>query len=173
MKGVIARCLSDLVQEKFGKDKWEKILETSGLSPNTLFAVTADIPDEAVMNVLKNTCSVLGITHNQAADAFGDYWVNTYAPKIYKSYYAGKQSAREMLLKMDDVHTLVTKNIANAHPPRFEYEWSNDKTLVMHYKSSRGMIDFLVGLIKGVGRYFKEDLKVRKLGPDKVEVIFP
>lgn len=173
MKGAIARCLSDLVQEKFGRDKWEKVLETSGLSPNTIFAVTADIPDDAVMKVVQNTCTVLGITPIQAADAFGEYWVNTYAPKIYKSYYAGKTSARDMLLNMDNVHKAVTQSIPNAHPPRFEYEWTNDKTLVMHYKSNRGLIDFLVGLIKGVGKYFKEDLRVRKLGPDKVEVIFP
>jgi hypothetical protein len=173
MKGVIAKCLGELVQEKFGRDKWGAILEKSGLSPNTIFVVTSDVPDDAVMTVVQNTCAVLGITLQQAADAFGDYWVNTYAPKIYKSYYAGKSSAREMLLNMDNVHKMVTQSIPNAHPPRFEYEWKNDKTLVMHYKSNRGLVDFLVGLVKGVGTYFKEDLKVRKIGADKVEVIFP
>jgi len=31
----------------------------------------------------------------------------------------------------------------------------------------------MVGLIKGVGKHYKEELKVRKLGADRVEVIFP
>jgi hypothetical protein len=43
----------------------------------------------------------------------------------------------------------------------------------MKYKSHRNLIDFLVGLIKGVGKFYKEDLKVTKLTNDKVEIVFP
>jgi hypothetical protein len=43
----------------------------------------------------------------------------------------------------------------------------------MKYKSRRGLIDFMVGLIKGVGKFYKEDLKVTKLSSDKVEIVFP
>jgi len=68
---------------------------------------------------------------------------------------------------------MVTKNIQNAHPPRFEYEWKDQKTLIMKYKSHRNLIDFLVGLIKSVGKFYKEDLKVTKLTNDKVEIVFP
>lgn len=74
---------------------------------------------------------------------------------------------------MDHVHTAVTKRLADARPPRFEYEWKDNQTLIMHYKSPRGLIDFMVGLIKGVGKYFEKDLKVTKLGNDKVKIVFP
>jgi hypothetical protein len=74
---------------------------------------------------------------------------------------------------MDKVHQMVTQNIANAHPPRFEYDWKDDQTLIMTYKSNRNLIDFLVGIIKGVGKYYKENLKVMKLGKDKVQIRFP
>jgi len=73
---------------------------------------------------------------------------------------------------MDNIHKMVTQNIPNAHPSRFTYDWENDKTLVMIYNSDRGLIDFLVGLIKGVGMYYKENLKVMKLANDKVQIIF-
>ena len=43
----------------------------------------------------------------------------------------------------------------------------------MKYKSHRNLIDFLVGLVKGVGKFYKEDLKVSKLSNDKVEIVFP
>lgn len=176
MKGVIACCLADLVQSKFGKDKWEKILEKSGIPAGTKFLCTEDIPDEAVLNVVKNTCDVLNVTLIQAADAFGDYWVNDFAVKMYKAYYPfypADKNAKGLLTNMDSVHKMVTRHVPNAHPPRFDYEWKNDRTLIMHYKSNRGLIDFLVGLIKGVGRYYQEDLKVTKLGPDSVQVVFP
>ncbi len=172
MKGVIAACLAELVIEKFGKDKWEAILEKSGLKKSTSFLPFQDIDDAAVMTVVESTCKILKITLNQAADAFGDYWVNDYAPKVYKTYYRKAKNAREFLLKMDDVHDQVTKSIKNAQPPRFEYEEKDERTLVLHYKSQRNMIIFLMGLVKGVGRYFDEKLIVRKLSDKKLEVLF-
>jgi hypothetical protein len=108
----------------------------------------------------------------QAAEAFGDYWVNVYAPNIYRTYFRTAKSAREFLLQMDRVHESVTMNIPNARPPRFSYEWPNDKTLIMKYISGRGMIDILAGCAKGVGKYFGEDVRVRKVGNDRIEVVF-
>ncbi|MDA8104320.1 MAG: heme NO-binding domain-containing protein [Nitrospiraceae bacterium] len=172
MKGVILKCLADLVTEKFGKDKWVEALANAGIDGNSVFLATEDVADEKALKIVGSVCAVLNITLIQAADAFGDYWVNVFAPKIYQSYFRGANSARDFLLKMDDVHKATTDTIPNAHPPRFEYEWTGDKTLVMRYISKRGLIDFLVGLIKGVGKHYKENLTVRKLGPDKVQVVF-
>jgi len=77
-------------------------------------------------------------------------------------------------LKMDSVHVATTKSIPGANPPRFEYEWKDEKTLIiLKYKSRRSLVDLMVGLIKGVGKFYKEDLKVTKLGSDKVEIAFP
>ncbi len=173
MKGVIVNCLKELVTDKFGKDKWEAALEKVGLEKKSYFLATQDIDDAVVLKVVGSACSVLNISLQQAADAFGEHWSCIYAPNIYKSYYHGVKTAKDFLLKMDEVHRITTDSIPNAKPPRFEYSWENDKTLIMKYKSHRGMVDFLVGLIKGVGKYFKENLKVSKLSEDKVKVVFP
>lgn len=173
MKGVILMCLENLVTEKFGKAKWEAVLEKAGFQKGKIFLANEDVNDADALKVVNAVCSVLGITLQQAADAFGEYWVCTFAPKRYSMYYQGVKSAKEFLLNMDKVHEINTRNIPGARPPRFEYNWKDNKTLIMTYKSHRGLIDILVGLIKGVGKYFKENLIVRKLGPDKVEIIFP
>jgi hypothetical protein len=172
MKGVIASCLGELVKTKFGKDKWGDALEKAGLERNTVFLATENVPDAAVLKVVDSVCKVLNISLEQAADAFGDYWVNVFAPKVYSIYFTGVKSAKDFLLKMDDVHKITTETMKDARPPRFDYEWKDDKTLIMKYKSHRGLIDFLVGLIKGVGNYYKENLIVRKLGNDRVEIVF-
>lgn len=172
MKGVIATCLAELVKEKFGEDKWEAALEGAGLDKKTVFFAVQDVDDEAVLKVVNSVCEVLGISLAQAADAFGDYWVNIFAPRVYGAYYKGVDSAKDFLLKTDYIHEASTRSIKGAHPPRFEYEWKDNKTLIMKYISHRGLIDFMVGLIKGVGKYYKEDLKVTKLGDDRVEIVF-
>lgn len=173
MKGVIAQCLAELVKEKFGESNWEDALEKSGLDRKTSFLATQDINDGDVLKVIDSTCKVLNISLTQAAEAFGDYWVNKFAPRIYSAYYSNASSSKEFLLKMDSVHSMATRTIPNAHPPRFEYIEQDDGSLIMVYKSQRGLIDFFIGLLKGVGKYFNENLEITKLDNERVKITFP
>jgi Haem-NO-binding len=172
MKGSIVVCLSKLICEKFGKDKWLSSLKMSGMDEKTIFLVTNDIDDAKIFEIIDNLCKLLNITKNQAADAFGEYWVNSYAPTIYKSYYRRFQNAKEFILGLDSVHEMVTSTIPNAHPPRFFIEKIDDNTLNVTYKSSRKMIDFYIGLAKGVGIYYKTKMDIKKISEENVEIKF-
>lgn len=173
MKAVIVNCLAELVRTKFGEDKWEASLTKAGVDPKLRLLPSENVDDATVVKVVGCVCEVLGLTLPQAADAFGEYWVTTFAPRIYSPYYQGVNTAKDFLLKMDRVHDASTRSIADARPPRFDYEWKDDRTLIMHYKSQRGLVDFVVGLARGVGKHFKEDLEVTKLSADKVQIVFP
>jgi hypothetical protein len=172
MKGVIVQCLEELVCRKFGSDKWREALARSGLSERARFVAVQDVEDATVLKVVGSVCEVLGISLPQAADAFGEYWVNVFAPSIYGAYYRQAKSAREFLLNMDRIHAETTRSLANARPPRFGYAWKDDRTLVMTYKSHRNLIDFLVGLARGVGTYYEEALRVTKVSDTKVQIEF-
>ena len=172
MKGTIVKCLEELVITQFGKDKWAQSLEDIGLTSSVVFWPMSDVDDSQVMALVEAVCKNLELSLIQAAEAFGDHWVNVYAKKMYPLYYKRNATARDFLLDMSNVHAEMTRAMENAKPPRFDYEWLDDKTLIMHYQSRRGMIDFMVGLAKAVGKCYKEDLRVSKLGPDKIQVIF-
>jgi Haem-NO-binding len=174
MKATITNCLAELVETKFGKDKWDAILKDSGLqSQASQFRIPpSDVPDEQVYKLLASTCKVLKITSEQAADAFGSYWCCTYAPRIYSSIVKRFKNAKEMILGLDGVHVTMTETIPNAKPPRFQYKWEGDHTLLIEYKSSRNIIDIYIGLLKGVGEFYKERLVVTKLSPKQVKVVF-
>lgn len=172
MKGVIVCCLGELVKSKFGPGIWVDTLVASGMDPKASILVSDNVEDAMVLKVINNLCERVGITLEQAADAFGDFWVNVYAPEIYKAYFLGMKSAKDFILKMDQVHEMTTRNIPGARPPRFTYAWENDKSLIMTYSSHRGLIAILVGLLKGVGRYFHETLKITKLSETKVRIEF-
>ena len=172
MKGSIVKCLEELVCTQFGKDKWQKSLEDAGLKKDTVFFTVSDIDDGTIMKVVGAVCNNLNISLAHAAEAFGDYWVNNYSQKIYHQYYSRNKTAKDFMLDMDNVHVAMTKTISNARPPRFDYEWKDDKTLIVHYKSDRGLIDFAIGLTKGVGKFYNENLTVTKLGPDTFQTVF-
>ncbi|MDR2632900.1 MAG: heme NO-binding domain-containing protein [Treponema sp.] len=172
MKGTIVLCIADLVKKGGGEEKWREILKRSGLPEDLLLTSIADVDDTIIQEVLKNIGTVLQLSPQQISEAFGDYWVNDYAPKYYKAYYYGINSAKALIMGVDAIHEQVTKIIPNAHPPRFDVEEIDEKTLKVHYKSHRKMIDFYIGLVKGVGKFFKTPLQVKKLSEEYVEIRF-
>ncbi|MCD4796510.1 MAG: heme NO-binding domain-containing protein [Candidatus Cloacimonetes bacterium] len=173
MKGIIAICLKNMIKDNYSIEKWNEILELSDIDPYIIINAVQDFDDDIILKMVDSTCKVLNISLEQAADAFGEYWMKTFAPKIYEVYFREVESAKDFILKMNKVHSSVTSNIPNAKPPKFKYEWKDDRTLVIEYISHRNLIDIMIGLIRGVGKYFDEELKVRKLSDTKAEVVFP
>ncbi|MDY6903234.1 MAG: heme NO-binding domain-containing protein [Thermodesulfobacteriota bacterium] len=172
MKGTIVKCLKETVTTRFGEDKWQEICTRSDFPEESIISVSRDIDDEKVMQLFESTCAVLDISFPQAADAFGDYFVNEYAPNIYISIFNRFHNSRDFLLGMDDVHVTTTQNLPGAKPPRFTYSLPDERTIIMNYQSHRNLIDVLVGLVKGVGRYFNENLTVTKQDETTIKVGF-
>ncbi|WP_263378268.1 heme NO-binding domain-containing protein [Granulicella paludicola] len=170
MKGTIVKCMQDLVTRDFGKDKWQASLTAAGLN-GTVITVQSDVPDTDVHKLIKGIADVNGLKVDQVIEAFGDYWSSVYAPSIYSVYFDKAKSAKELLTNLGNIHTVVTKSVPNAAPPAFTYEWESDKVLIMNYSSSRGMVQFMPALVRGVGKYYKEKINV-SLSGNKVRVQF-
>ncbi|MFX0061349.1 MAG: heme NO-binding domain-containing protein [Candidatus Hermodarchaeota archaeon] len=172
MKGVIIQCTKDLVSKLAGYEKWEEILEKSGLPKDLRLLPNSDIDDSQFMHVVSIIMKEMNLDIEQLADAFGDYWVNVFSQKLYHSFYRRRNRAKDFLLKMDWVHQVMTQNMERSRPPRFEYLEPSENELIMVYSSPRNLIDFVVGLAKGVGKFYNEKLEVKKLGNDKVHITF-
>ena len=175
MKGTITTCLAELVETQFGTDTWAKILDVAEIEARMrpqLKMATADIPDFAVVALIDATAGVLGLTAEQAADAFGEYWCCSYAPATYKAVVARWKNARETILSLDALHVLMTQTVPNARPPRFDYKWLDESTLEVTYRSHRNLLGIYMGLARGVGKLFGEPLKVFALDWDRVRIEF-
>jgi hypothetical protein len=174
MKGTITRCLAMMVKSKRGSEAWRAIV--AGANPGDdlpmLELVSSDVDDGLVERLLAETCREMRMTQQEAYDAFGEYWCCEYAPQVYRSVMNRFKSAEEMILALDHVHVAVTASMERAHPPRFDYRRKDAKTLVVDYKSSRKMLGLYVGLVRGVGKYFRQPLKVVVVGSNQVEITF-
>ncbi len=172
MKGIIVECLGKLVTAQFSQDLWKKTLQDVGLSPYVVFWPTSDIDDATVMKLVAAACENLDLSLAQLADAFGEYWINSHTRYAYPQYHAKHSTARDFLLDLNNIHVEMTRMLKDAQPPKFDFVWQNNKTLIIHYKSHRGLVDFVVGMARGLGKYYKENLDVSKVGTDKVIVVF-
>jgi hypothetical protein len=173
VKGTIIKCMEELIAEKFGARRWRECLERSGIPDSrTNFTILSDVPEDDFKLIVKGVVSATSMSTDQLMDEFGEHWALVYAPRVYAPYFAEAKNARDLLLNLDHVHEAMTKSIKFARPPRFRYEWKGDKLLIMHYESPRGLVAMMPGLIRGVGKYYKENISARIVG-NAVYVEFP
>ncbi|MBF0252427.1 MAG: heme NO-binding domain-containing protein [Candidatus Omnitrophica bacterium] len=173
MHGVIICALKEVLDKNFGDGFWYRCLEKSGLPQNVEVSATGSMTDVNFLKMAGAVCEISKLSLEEVADVFGDYWVNVYAPRLFATFYKGKNSAKEFLLSMNYVHDDVVRRMEHTEPPVFEFKWIDDKTLEMKYISKRGLIVLLQGLVKGVGKYYKEDLQITKISEEKLQIVFP
>jgi methyl-accepting chemotaxis protein len=164
--------LEELVTQKFGIEQWKLSLKIAGVPESRIYGTFEDIPDSEVHCLLKAVSAAVDLPLDGVMEAFGDYWSTAYAPRVYEAYYAGAKNSRDLLLHLDDIHTVMTKSLKSARPPRFRYEWRGAKHLIMHYESNRGLVALMAGLVRGVGKYYGEYLNVSTVG-NAVHIQFP
>jgi len=172
MKGTIINGLEELVIQEFGAEQWKASLKLAGIPEFRVYGTFEDVPDSEMLSLFKAVSEAVDLPLDGVIDAFGEYWSTVYAPRVYGAYYVGAKNARDLLLRMDDIHMAMTKTLKPARPPRFRYEWRGDKHLIMHYQSSRGLVALMAGLVRGVGKHYGEQLFVRIVG-NAVHIRFP
>ncbi len=172
MKGTIVLCLKEIVEKQFGEDVWKDFLKKNGVDSDIKILPIGDVDDKVVLGVIKSLCEYTNKSLEEVAEIFGDYWINVYSQRLYKFYYKGADSAKEFLLKMDEVHVTMTKMMQNAHPPRFKYEWKDENILIMKYYSDRDLIEIAEGLVKGVAKYYGEKVVIKRPDRQTMEIVF-
>ncbi|MFB3851977.1 MAG: heme NO-binding domain-containing protein [Acidobacteriota bacterium] len=164
MKGVIFDCLTQLIKEKYGEEKWTEILLGAGFTRFTVFLPYADVPEEYFGRIFSSVQNSLKKSEIEVSDLFADYWMTVYAPRTYPSFFKDKKGAKEFLLMMDSVHRKVTEDIPYSKPPHFEYQITDENTIQMYYYSSRHLMILFESLVKATAKYFNEQIEIEKLG---------
>ncbi|MBN2070116.1 MAG: heme NO-binding domain-containing protein [Candidatus Krumholzibacteriota bacterium] len=172
MKGIILACMNEMIESQHGSECWEKIIADAGYDRRLSYLATENIDAQKVLTTIKSISRILGISINKVFDAFGEYWSTEFAPRIYSAYYKSHASAKDFIVALDSIHEDTTDRLSDSHPPRFDYDWKDDRTLRLRYKSSRNLIDLAISLLRGIGKHYGETLLIRKLDEDNLEIIF-
>ena len=173
MKGTVFVCLRELVIGASDEVTWRACILDAGFDPFTIFTPNSDVAEERTLPLITAICKRLNLTLVQAADAFGEHWVNVYSPRLYKHLYSKHKTSRAFFEDINAMHQRLTRQVPNARPPRFVLEWKNDKVLVMHYQSGRSLIDIAVGMARAIGRYYGEALEVTRVSDSELRIAFP
>lgn len=166
MKGIVFTEFLEMVDDKFGFEVTEHIIEKSKHQLSTQGAYTAvgTYPHHEIIALVSSLSQQSHIPISQLVTVFGEHLLGQFAKK-YGVFFSTVNDTFSFLNSIDNhIHVEVKKLYPNAQLPKFEcYHPNNEENkLVMIYTSERAMSDLASGLIEGTIKYYKENITFSK-----------
>ena len=164
MYGMINRFFQELIEDRFGKDKWLEIARKAQLE-DVYFMGMKQYPDKVSYDIIAAAVEVLEIPAEKILYVAGENWINfiltTEFSYVYKVF---GENLFEFLKNLDNLHLNVSNVMPELTPPSFKSTDITDKSLHLHYYSDRpGLSPFVEGLIIGLAKHFKQQVKVTQI----------
>ena len=161
MYGIVNKAIEELVKANFGEEKWEKILDRSGIEED--FFISSESYDDDVTYKLAGAVSAeMGMTVGDVLIAFGEWWIlKTGKEKYGGMMEAGGASLREFLINLPVFHNRVVLIYPKLTPPEFLVSNIEDQSIYVHYHSKRlGLQEFVRGLLSGLGKMYNTPTEI-------------
>lgn len=167
MKGTVVSSWVESCRKLFGDSIVNNALQAHGLSSDHIFTPLEDVEDRIAQGIVDHIGNASGKSHKDIWFTMGEENVKTFS-KNYPGFFR-HESAYQFLKSMNDVHIIVMKRFKGAVPPVLDVVPVSSHEIIFTYRSKRGMIDYLTGLISGVAKFFKEDIKVEVQSKQETE----
>lgn len=161
MYGIVNKAIEDLVKENFGEEKWDIILEKSGVDVD--FFISNEPYDDAITFKLAIAVSeVMEIPVSGVLQAFGEWWILKTSKEKYGGLMeAGGSSLKEFLHNLPIFHNRIMLIYPKLTPPEFKISNATDNSVQVHYFSKReGLQEFVRGLLTGLGKMYETAVEV-------------
>ncbi len=162
MKGMLFTSFLYLVEERYGKDMVEEIIDEAAPASGGIYTTVGTYDHKELIDMLVVLSKKIDVPVSKVTKTFGVY---LFAELIsaYPEWISGLNSSFELLQKVDDfIHVEVKKLYPDAAPPDFKCTRYTDLTMELIYQSPRCMGDVAEGLIKGCAAHYGEKLHVQR-----------
>ena len=174
MKGIVFTEFLELVEEKFGLEVVDEIIEKSQLKSQGIYTAIGTYEFSEMLQLLNHLSDNTGISIDNLLLVYGEHLFSV-LDKSYPSLMASYNDPIEMLSSIENhMHVEVKKIYPEAELPTFEIEEKTENSLVMIYKSSRAMHYFGLGLMNKTFEHFNSTASIvlEKIKENGTEVRF-
>lgn len=176
MYGIVNKSIEELVVTNYGAEKWEQIKAQSGVDIN-YFISNESYDDEVTYKLAGAIAEELKMPVSEVLQAFGKWWI-LHTGKNHYGYLleSGGSDFKSFILNLPSFHNRVMMMYPKLHPPEFKISNLEERSVHLHYISGRvGLIDFLYGLLLGLGEFFSTTVHLEFIGsvegPKTYEII--
>lgn len=162
MKGLVFREFLGMVEQEYGYEVVDTIIEKSNIPSKGIYTTVGTYPHFEMFQLLEQLSIEKEISVSELLFNFGKYAFIAFS-KAYTVFFQDKKNSFELLSDVEGtIHVEVLKLYPEAELPSFEVEVLSDSEMTMVYRSQRRMADFAEGLIKGCLLFFNENAIIEK-----------
>lgn len=160
MKGIVFTEFQEMVEEKFGIETLDTIIESADLPSGGAWTSVGTYDYQELIQLVVNLSKETDLPVPALVNAFGHYFFKSLAGS-YAEMLSGINSAIELLANVEDyIHVEVLKLYPQAELPRFEFKQLSDNQWEIEYHSSRPFADLAQGLIEAAADHFGDPLQI-------------
>ena len=160
MKGLIFNIVQEVIEDEFGYEAWDEIVRRSGTEG--AYTSLGSYPDAELGSLVSAAAGVAGVTEPEALVLVGRKAFGPLSGR-HSELIEGYATWMDVLSQLDGIiHPEVQKIYPDAEVPSFRTV-SGDRSMQLHYESSRNLCSLAEGLILGLGDHFGVGLAVEHL----------
>ncbi|WP_406683448.1 heme NO-binding domain-containing protein [Seonamhaeicola sp. MEBiC1930] len=174
MKGIVFSEFLELVEEKFGMEMVDKIINESNLESGGAYTAVGTYAFSEMLQLLQSLSGNTGISIDDLLLTYGEHFFKV-LKENYSDMLAAYNGPLEMLSSIENhIHVEVKKIYPDAELPTFEVLEKTKTRLVMIYTSSRAMHYFGLGLMNKTFEHFNSSAEIvlEKINKDGTKVKF-
>lgn len=162
MRGVVFTEFLDMVEARYGLDVVDRIIEGAETRTGGAYTSVGTYDHREMFALVGNLSKEADVPVAALIRTFGEHLFLRFKAG-YPAFFIEVPDAFAFLSAVDGyIHIEVKKLYPDAELPQFTYERPDDRTLVMHYRSPRGLADLAHGLIDGCIAYFGSPIAVSR-----------
>lgn len=160
MKGMIFTELVEFVEEKFGFEVADGMLEASLLSDKGSYTQAANYPFEELVAVVSRLAEITQIPMGDLIETYGRHLFGRIVG-LYPPMVAQFSSSLPFIAQVDTfIHPQVKKLYPDADLPSFQVVSLSDDELVIDYTSNKPLMPLARGLMFGAADHFGEKIEI-------------
>lgn len=174
MKGIIFTEFLELVEEKFGLEMVDDIIEQSKLSSGGAYTSIGTYEFSEMLQLITNLSKNTKLSIDDLLLVFSEHLFKALIkghPNLVEHY----KDPMNLLASIENhIHVEVQKIYPDAQLPKFEMISRSDEKMVMIYKSDKALYVLGKGLMEETFKLFnvKGDISYKKIKEDGTEVEF-
>jgi hypothetical protein len=162
MKGMVFTNFLEMVEERYGIDMVDTIIDASDLPSKGSYTAVGTYPHTEMVALLQSLEKETGLSIAEALVEYGTYLFAKLAAG-YPMMLTDCNCSRDLLRRLDGVvHVEVAKLYPEAELPRFKTIELSNGDLEMIYLSDRHLEDLAEGLLKGCLVHFKDTATITR-----------
>ena len=174
MKGIVFTEFLEMVEENYGYEVVDTIIENSTLQSKGIYTSVGTYDFKEMVSLITSLSKEINVEIQKLIYTFGLYFFHSLTrsyPKIFTHY----KTAFGLLSGIENhIHVHVRKIYPDAELPYFIVHTEEEKKLVLEYQSERAMYHFALGLMEQTLKHFNEEANIefQLLNKEGTKVMF-